>query len=218
MNRLPQLLQDIVDNFASRPDRLAWRARTVNSPTDGSARNRPGSPTGARRGGRPTRAAGGRGRPQERHTYELHEDVENLAAMLASLGITVHRPLPLPEDALPIAELGWQAAPTPALNVRDNTILGDEIIETAPAIRSRYLETRLLTRVFRHYADAGARCWSTMPRPTLTDASFYLSYARDTATTLGGPTEPITDPQSSPYDVGLEIMQVDAPTCEAVRL
>ncbi|MCX4853704.1 glycine amidinotransferase [Streptomyces canus] len=142
----------------------------------------------------------------KRYTNELHEDVENLAATLASLGITVHRPLPLPEDALPIAGLGWQAAPTPALNVRDNTlILGDEIIETAPAIRSRYLETRLLTPVFRHYADAGAR-WSTMPRPTLTDASFDLSYARDAATTLGGPTEPIKDPQPSPYDVGLEMM------------
>ncbi|TVZ90515.1 glycine amidinotransferase [Streptomyces sp. BK340] len=141
-----------------------------------------------------------------RYTEELHEDVENLAVTLTSLGITVYRPLPLPENALPIAGLGWQAAPTPALNVRDNTlILGDEIIETAPAIRSRYLETRLLTPVFRRYADAGAR-WSTMPRPTLTDASFDLSYARDAATTLGGPTEPITDPQPSPYDVGIEMM------------
>jgi glycine amidinotransferase len=142
----------------------------------------------------------------KRYTEELHEDVENLAVTLTSLGITVYRPLPLPENALPIAGLGWQAAPTPALNVRDNTlILGDEIVETAPAIRSRYLETRLLTPVFRRYAEVGAR-WSTMPRPTLTDASFDLSYARDAATTLGGPTEPITDPQPSPYDVGIEIM------------
>lgn len=142
----------------------------------------------------------------KRYTEELHEDVETFAATLASLGITVHRPLPLPHDALPIAGLGWKAAPTPALNVRDNTlILGDEIIETAPAIRSRYLETRLLTPVFRRYADAGAR-WSTMPRPTLTDASFDLSYAQSAATTLGGPTEPVTDPQPSPYDVGIEMM------------
>ncbi|MCX4598397.1 glycine amidinotransferase [Streptomyces sp. NBC_01549] len=142
----------------------------------------------------------------KRYTEELHEDVETFAATLASLGITVHRPLPLPADALPIAGLGWQSTPTPALNVRDNTlILGDEIIETAPAIRSRYLETRLLTPVFRRYADAGAR-WSTMPRPTLTDASFDLSYAQSTATTLGGPTEPVTDPQPSPYDVGIEMM------------
>lgn len=143
---------------------------------------------------------------KRRYTEELHEDVENLAITLTDLGITVHRPLSLPPNAAPIAGLGWQAAPTPALNIRDNTlILGDEIIETPPAIRSRYLETRLLTPIFSRYYQAGAR-WTTMPRPTLTDLSFDLSYARDAATTLGGPTEPIADPQPCPYDVGLEMM------------
>jgi len=145
-------------------------------------------------------------RIKRRYAEELHEDVENLATTLADLGVTVHRPLPLPPNAAPIAGLGWQAAPTPALNIRDNTlILGDEIIETPPAIRSRYLETRLLTPVFSRYHEAGAR-WTTMPRPVLTDLSFDLSYARDAATTLGGPTEPIADPQPSPYDVGIEMM------------
>ena len=91
-------------------------------------------------------------------------------------------------------------------NIRDNTlILGDEIIETAPCIRSRYLETRLLAPVFTRYHRAGA-AWTTMPRPLLTDASFDLSYSRDPATTLGGPTEPITEPAPSPYDVGVEMM------------
>ncbi|MGW4781435.1 glycine amidinotransferase [Streptomyces filamentosus] len=141
-----------------------------------------------------------------RYADELHEDVEALATALAGLGIIVHRPLPLPADAAPIAGLGWEAAPTPALNIRDNTlILGSEIIETPPAIRSRYLETRLLAPVFTACWEAGAR-WTTMPRPTLTDMSFDLSYARDTSTTLGGPTEAIDDPQPSPYDVGVEMM------------
>lgn len=141
-----------------------------------------------------------------RYAEELHEDVEALAVTLAGLGVAVHRPLVLPADAAPIAGLGWEAAPTPALNIRDNTlILGGEIIETPPAIRSRYLETRLLAPVFTGYWENGAR-WTTMPRPTLTDMSFDLSYARDTATTLGGPTEAIEDPQPSPYDVGVEMM------------
>ncbi|MFJ8795080.1 glycine amidinotransferase [Streptomyces sp. NPDC102462] len=159
----------------------------------------------------PRLAGAGGGTPQSwsikrRFTEELHQDVEALATTLAGLGVTVHRPLPLPPDAAPIAGLGWQAAPTPALNIRDNTlILGNEIIETPPAIRSRYLETRLLAPVFRRYYEAGAR-WTTMPRPTLTDLSFDLSYARDAATTLGGPTEPVADPQPSPYDVGFEMM------------
>ncbi|GAB2739738.1 glycine amidinotransferase [Kitasatospora kifunensis] len=159
----------------------------------------------------PRLAAHGGATPQSwqiKHRYaeELHEDVEDLAATLASFGVTVHRPLPLPPDAAPIAGLGWQAAPTPALNIRDNTlILGEEIIETPPAIRSRYLETRLLSPVFTHYWQAGAT-WTTMPRPTLTDVSFDLSYARDATTTLGGPTESIDAPQPSSYDVGFEMM------------
>lgn len=143
---------------------------------------------------------------KHRYTEELHEDVEDLASTLTALGVAVHRPLALPPDAAPIAGLGWDAAPTPALNIRDNTlILGEEIIETPPAIRSRYLETRLLAPVFAHYYEAGAR-WTTMPRPLLTDLSFDLSYARDEATTLGGPTEPIADPQPSQYDIGFEMM------------
>ena len=98
------------------------------------------------------------------------------------------------------------------MNVRDNTlIVGSEIIETPPAIRSRYLETRLLAPVFMSYFQEGAD-WTTMPRPVLSDASFDLSYARDTESTLGGPTEPIEDPQASPFDVGLEMI-LDGAQC-----
>ncbi|KTS08066.1 glycine amidinotransferase [Methylobacterium radiotolerans] len=149
---------------------------------------------------------------KNRYVEELHEDVEGLAATIASLGVTVHRPVKLPKNVRPIAGLGWEAAPVPALNIRDNTlIVGDEIIETPPAIRSRYLETRLLTPVFRKYFENGAH-WHTMPRPTLTDSSFDLSYARDIETTLGGPTEPIADPQPSPFDVGYEMI-LDGAQC-----
>lgn len=143
---------------------------------------------------------------KQRYAEELHEDVEGLAAVLASLGVKVHRPIELPLGGDAIRGFGWEALPVPALNIRDNTlILGDEIIETPPAIRSRYLETRLLAGVFRHYFEAGAK-WTTMPRPILADRSFDLSYARSTETTLGGPTEPIEDPEPSPYDVGYEMM------------
>lgn len=143
---------------------------------------------------------------KQRYVDELNEDVEALASTLISLGLKVHRPMELPPNADSIRGFGWEAPPVPALNIRDNTlILGDEIIETSPAVRSRYLETRLLARVFQHYYDAGAR-WSTMPRPILTDCSFDLSYARDLETTLGGPTEPIETPESSPYDTGFEMM------------
>lgn len=149
---------------------------------------------------------------KQRYVDELNEDVENLANILTTLGVIVHRPIPLPPNAPSIKGFGWDAMPVPALNIRDNTlILGDEIIETPPAIRSRYLETRLLTAIFKMYYDAGAR-WTTMPRPILTDRSFDLSYAQDTETTLGGPTEPIAAPSSSPFDVGYEMM-LDGAQC-----
>lgn len=159
------------------------------------------------------RSADARGwKIKQRYVEELCEDVEALASVIASLGVKVHRPIPLPSNAPPIAGFGWEAPPVPALNIRDNTlIVGDEIIETPPAIRSRYLETRLLAHVFEQYFEAGAN-WTTMPRPILTDRSFDLSYARDTETTLGGPTEPIEEPQASPFDIGFEMM-LDGAQC-----
>lgn len=146
---------------------------------------------------------------KQRYVDELNEDIEGLVATLQDLSITVHRPIDLDASTATVRTLAWSANAVPALNIRDNTlILGDEIIETPPMIRSRYFETRLLTTVFAHYFKQGAR-WTTMPRPIMTDASFDLSYANASA---GGPTEPITDPQSSPYDVGYEMM-LDAAQC-----
>ena len=148
----------------------------------------------------------------EKYVAELNEDVEGFAATLTRLGVQVHRPLALAADAPPISGLGWDAPPVPALNIRDNTlILGTEIIETPPAIRSRYLETRLLSPIFRKYFDLGAR-WSTMPRPILNDSSFDLSYSQDPTSTLGGPTEPIISPKASPYDCGYEML-LDGAQC-----
>ncbi|CUB11029.1 Inosamine-phosphate amidinotransferase 1 [Bacillus cereus] len=149
---------------------------------------------------------------KRKYVDELNEDVEGLVKTLESLDVTVHRPMTLPFNADNIQGFGWESAPVPALNIRDNTlILGEEIIETPPAIRSRYLETRLLSPIFMEYFKNGAT-WTTMPRPILTDMSFDLSYARDTETTLGGPTEPIEDPKPSPYDVGFEMI-LDGAQC-----
>lgn len=145
-----------------------------------------------------------------RYVDELNEDLEGLADTLRSLGATVHRPLPLSADTGEVATPAWSASVVPPLNLRDNTlILGDEIIETSPMIRSRYFETQFLKPLFRDYFRDGAR-WTVMPRPMMTDASFDLSYAR--TATVGGPTEPIEDPRSSPWDVGLEMM-FDAAQC-----
>ncbi len=139
---------------------------------------------------------------KQRYLEELIEDVEGMADVLESLSITVHRPMPL-ADATDVATLAWQAAVTPPLNVRDNTlILGDEVIETPPQVRARYFENQFLNPVFANYFRQGAR-WTVMPRPLMTDASFDPSYAKGSP---GGPAEHITDPAPSPYDVGYEMM------------
>jgi glycine amidinotransferase len=141
---------------------------------------------------------------------ELNEDLEGLADTLRGLGVTVHRPLALPAETAEVTTPAWSASVVPPLNLRDNTlVLGDEIIETPPMIRSRYFETQFLKPLFQEYFRAGAR-WTTMPRPLMTDASFDLSYVR--TATAGGPTEPVEDPRPSPWDVGVEMM-FDAAQC-----
>lgn len=140
-----------------------------------------------------------------RHLEELIEDVEGIVAALTSLSVKVHRPMALQASTTSVQTPAWQAAVVPPLNVRDNTlIVGDEIIETPPMIRSRYFETQFLKPVFAEYFRQGAR-WTVMPRPFMTDASFDLSYANSSAS-AGGPMEPIENPQPAPYDVGFEMM------------
>ncbi|WP_328341108.1 glycine amidinotransferase [Micromonospora sp. NBC_00421] len=139
---------------------------------------------------------------------ELTADVEGLAGQLRDLGIRVHRPMALDPDLGELATPAWSAPVTPPLNLRDNTlILGDEIIETPPTLRARYFETQFLKPVFAEYFRAGAR-WTTMPRPMMTDASFDPENVSSAAPNIEVPDPP----QSSPYDVGLEIM-IDGANC-----
>lgn len=139
---------------------------------------------------------------KQRYVDELNEDIEGIVDTLRSASVRVLRPMELPSDATNVRTLAWSAAVVPPLNIRDNTlVVGDEIIETPPMIRSRYFETQFLKPIFEEYFRQGAR-WTVMPRPLMTDASFDPSYVNS----MGGPTEPIRDPQPSPYDVGYEMM------------
>jgi glycine amidinotransferase len=150
-------------------------------------------------------ADGGRTVPiKQRYVDELAEDLDGIVKTLESLSVHVLRPLDVHPSTAAVRTPAWSAPVVPPLNVRDNTlIVGDEIIETPPMIRSRYFETQLLKPIFQRYFEQGAR-WSVMPRPVMTDASFDLSYVR--SATAGGPTEPIGDPRPSAYDVGLEML------------
>ncbi|WP_315765134.1 MULTISPECIES: hypothetical protein [unclassified Bradyrhizobium] len=142
-------------------------------------------------------------RIKDRYLAELNEDVEGIVDALKSLNVTVHRPMTLDASTAEVRTLAWSAAVVPPLNVRDIAlVVGDEVIETPPMLRSRYFETQFLKPIFASYFRNGSR-WTVMPRPLMTDHSFDPSYALSTA---GGPTEPIQNYESHPYDVGLEMM------------
>src|SRR5258708_2591836 len=81
----------------------------------------------------------------QRYVEELNEDIEGIVQTLQSLSIKVHRPMNFDKETAQVQTPAWSAAVVPPLNLRDIAlIVGDEIIETAPMIRSRYFETQFL--------------------------------------------------------------------------
>jgi glycine amidinotransferase len=107
---------------------------------------------------------------------ELKEDIDGLALALEQFGVNVLRPKQLDTNNTHIRLPYWETQVWPALNVRDRVlVLGDNMIETTPCIRSRYLETDLLKEILYDYFRQGAN-WLCMPRPVMTDSSFDLSY------------------------------------------
>ena len=141
----------------------------------------------------------------QRHVDELNEDIDGLVRTLESLSITVRRPLDLGPNVPEVGTPAWSAAMIPALNVRDNVIImGDEIVETPPMMRSRYFENQLLKPVLMDYFQRGAR-WSVMPRPLMTDGSFDFSYVEGGGS-FDEPLTPSALPDDSPYRVGFEMM------------
>lgn len=136
------------------------------------------------------------------------EDLEEYANILRKEGIIVRRP-EIVKSAEPVifnTPYNWRGYLTPALNVRDQTMIyGSKIIETPPLIRTRSYENDLLKPLFYEYMRKGAT-WICAPRPMMTDKSFDLSYLQQ----QNSPNIP--DLKPSPYDIGFEMM-IDAAQC-----
>jgi glycine amidinotransferase len=150
--------------------------------------------------------------PQLKKQYldELAEDIGGLVQTLEKLDIRVFRPMPL-NESIDFKTPYWQSTCIPALNIRDMAgIFGNEIIETAPQIRSRYFENDLLKQVFYNYFKAGSK-WTAMPKPIMTDCSFDLSYMRQSGQDMIA-TEKIYKQEPSEFDIGYEMM-FDAAQC-----
>lgn len=147
---------------------------------------------------------------KKRYLEELAEDVDGMVAALEQAHVKVYRPIAL-NEVVQCKTPYWEATAIPALNIRDQAIiLGDEIIETAPQLRSRYFENDLLKPIFYKYFRAGSR-WTSMPKPIMTDHSFDLSYVQASGHDMVT-AESVYKQEASAFDVGYEMM-FDAAQC-----
>jgi glycine amidinotransferase len=106
---------------------------------------------------------------------EMAEDTAALVAILSSEGVTVRTP-DARKEAAKISTPDWVADMGHSVMPRDLfVVIGSEIIETAPMVRSRYLESHLYKTLFTEYFNAGAM-WSVAPASHLLPENFDYSY------------------------------------------
>lgn len=148
---------------------------------------------------------------KEEYLAELNEDIEGFVNVLRNNGVHVLRPRQLNGANLHFSTPYWSSSLWPALNVRDRfLVLGNNIIETTPCIRSRFFETDLLKEHLYSFYSKGAN-WISMPRPIITDASFDKVYINNHPNKTAS-RELISLITPNYYDVGIEIL-MDAANC-----
>lgn len=128
-------------------------------------------------------------RPSNKMRDECLEDIAGFMRVLESYGVVVRRPTVL--TTLPIVRTPhWEAPMGHALMPRDLfLVLGDEIIETSPAVRARYFESDLYKELLTEYFNSGAR-WTLAPRSRLLDRNFDFTYAISNGFTDAIPDDP----------------------------
>jgi glycine amidinotransferase len=95
-------------------------------------------------------------------------ELDGFVRLLEAEGIVVRRPDPLDFTARTQTPF-WSSKGYCAACPRDGfLVVGDEIIETPMAWRSRYFESSSFRRLFKDYFARGAR-WTAAPRPDLRD-------------------------------------------------
>lgn len=115
-------------------------------------------------------------KPSNRVRDEAEEDLDDFIALLNAEGVSVRRPDPLPK-VKHVTTPHWSAGMAHAMMSRDLFIvIGNEIIETAPMLRSRYFEGDLYKELFTDYFERGGK-WTVAPRSRLLEKNFDFSYA-----------------------------------------
>jgi glycine amidinotransferase len=117
-------------------------------------------------------------------TTAAERELDAFIHILEAEGVTVRRP-DVVDLALPYRTPDWRSRGFAVTCPRDGVlVIGDQIIETPMAWRSRYFETFAYRSLFKEYFAKGAR-WVAAPKPQLLDALY------DEAFTLPRNGEPI---------------------------
>lgn len=120
-------------------------------------------------------ATGGKPFPAEK-IAAAREDLDELVHILEAEGVKVRRPEPL-DHSKPFSTPFWQSAcGLYAAMPRDFLlVIGDEIIESPMAWRSRYHEASSYRKLIKDYFRRGAK-WTAAPRPELRDELYERDY------------------------------------------
>ena len=103
-------------------------------------------------------------------------ELEGFVRLLESQGITVRRPT-IVDFSIRYASPNWQSNGFCTASPRDGIlVIGDELIETPMAWRSRYFETHAYRTLLKEYWTRGAR-WISAPKPQLLDCLYATDFA-----------------------------------------
>jgi glycine amidinotransferase len=119
------------------------------------------------------------GRPYRRSDVgRAQQEIDHFVRVLEAEGVVVRRPLAL-DFSRPFSTPDWGCTNGfCAANPRDLLlVVGDEIIETPCASRSRYFEVHAYRPLLREYFRHGAK-WTSAPKPTLREELFDREYRR----------------------------------------
>ncbi|MEV6394786.1 inosamine-phosphate amidinotransferase 1 [Streptomyces sp. NPDC051907] len=104
---------------------------------------------------------------------EAHEDLEAFVELLQGEGVTVRRP-DVTDHAKPFGTPDWQTDGEYNYCPRDVILpVGQTIIETPMALRSRFFEPFAYKNILLDYFKSGAK-WISAPKPRLLDDTYHV--------------------------------------------
>jgi glycine amidinotransferase len=135
---------------------------------------------------------GGQPRPAGQ-IHVVQKQLDEFVHILQAEGVKVVRPTGL-ENARRFATMDWESeGGNSQNNPRDSMlVVGQEVIETPMAFRSRFFETYAYRELLKGYFKQGAR-WTAAPKPQLTDALYDPNWKRGSFNYVTTEFEPVWD-------------------------